>query len=76
MRPSVILQLLVLRKALNVCGPEETLARKLSVGKSELRGWLTGDEAVPLSAFNRALHLVNRAYRQKRSQPSSTQRVG
>ena len=65
MRSSLVLQLLVLRKALNVCATEEALGRRLEVSKGELRGWLTGEEAVPLAIFNRAMHLVNRAYREE-----------
>jgi len=63
-RSSLILQLLVLRKALNVCGTEEALGRNLSVPAQELRTWLAGKETVPLAVFNRAMQLVNRAYRE------------
>jgi len=65
MRSSLVLQLLVLRKALNVCGTEQALGRRLNVSSGELRGWLAGKEAVPLATFNRAMHLVNRAYREE-----------
>ncbi|HEY7237777.1 MAG TPA: hypothetical protein VH600_01295 [Burkholderiales bacterium] len=65
MRGSLILQLLVLRKALSVCGTEEALGHRLEVSRGELRGWLTAKEAVPLTVFNRAMHLVNRAYREE-----------
>jgi hypothetical protein len=64
MRASLILQLLVLRKALSVYATEEALGRGLNVSRAELRSWLTGKEAVPLSVFNRAMDLVNRAYRE------------
>jgi len=73
MPSSLVLQLLVLRKALNVCATEEALGRRLDVSKDDLRGWLTGKEAVPLAVFNRAMDLVNRAYRaetaRRHSQP-------
>ena len=65
MRSSLVLQLLVLRKALNVCASEEALGRRLDVSRDELRSWLTGKQAVPLSVFNRAMDLVNRAYREE-----------
>jgi DNA-binding transcriptional regulator YdaS (Cro superfamily) len=68
MRSSLVLQLLVLRKALSVCGTEEALARRLDVSGVALRGWLTGTVAVPLAVFNRAMHLVNRAYREEVAQ--------
>jgi len=64
MHSSLILQLLVLRKALSLCGSEEALGHRLDVSRRELRGWLTASETVPLSVFNRAMHLVNRAYRE------------
>ena len=64
MRSSLVLQLLVLRKALSVCGTEEALVRRLFITRAELRSWLSGKETVPLSVFNRAMHLVNRAYRE------------
>ena len=66
MRSSLILQLLVLRKARNVCGTEEALGRNLSVPAQELRAWLAGKETVPLAVFNRAMQLVNRAYREEK----------
>jgi len=65
MRSSLVLQLLVLRKALNVCATEQALGQRLDVSKGELRGWLAGKEAVPLAVFNRAMDLVNRAYREE-----------
>jgi len=65
MQSSLVLQLLVLRKALGVCGTEEALGQRLHVTRGELRGWLTGDETVPLATFNRAMQLVNRAYREE-----------
>ena len=65
MRSSLVLQLLVLRKALGVCGTEEALGRRLDVSSVALRGWLAGKEAVPLAVFNRAMDLVNRAYREE-----------
>ena len=71
MRSSLILQLLVLRKALNVCGSEEALRRKLSVPAQELRTWLAGRETVPLAVFNRAMQLVNRAYLEEKAKPHS-----
>ncbi|HJY78477.1 MAG TPA: hypothetical protein VKE95_17690 [Burkholderiales bacterium] len=69
MRSSLILQLLVLRKALGVCGTEEALGRKLNVPRRELRAWLAGEETVPLAVFNRAMHLVNHAYREDKAKP-------
>ena len=65
MRGSLVLQLLVLRKALSVCATEEALGQRLNVSSAELRGWFAGTEAVPLSIFNRAMDLVNRAYRER-----------
>lgn len=65
MRSSLVLQLLVLRKALSVCGTEEALGRRLKVSAVALRGWLAGKEAVPLAVFNRAMDLVNHAYREE-----------
>ena len=65
MRSSLILQLVVLRKALRVCGTEETLRRQLNVPGAKLQGWLAGKETLPLSVFNRAMQLVNRAYREE-----------
>jgi hypothetical protein len=65
MRASFILQLLVLRKALSVCETEEALGQRLNVSSAELRDWFAGTEAVPLSIFNRAMDLVNRAYREE-----------
>jgi DNA-binding transcriptional regulator YdaS (Cro superfamily) len=72
MRSSLVLQLLVLRKALSVCGTEEALARRLDVSSVALQGWLAGQEAVPLAVFNRAMILVNRAYREETSRGQST----
>jgi len=65
MRSSLVLQLLVLRKALNVCATEDALGRRLDVSRDDLRGWLAGREPVPLAVFNRAMDLVNRAYREE-----------
>jgi hypothetical protein len=62
MRSSLVLQLLVLRKALSVCGSEEALGRRLEVSSVALQSWMAGKEVVPLAVFNRAMHLVNRAY--------------
>ena len=72
MRSSLVLQLLVLRKALNICGTEELLERRLDVSKGELRGWLAGKEPVPLAIFNQAMQLVNRAYRMRSRNDSQT----
>jgi hypothetical protein len=69
MRSSLVLQLLVLRKALNICGTEELLGQRLDVSKGELRGWLAGQEMVPLATFNRAMRLVNGAYREQTARP-------
>ena len=71
MRSPLILQLLVLRKALNACGTEEALRRKLSVPAQELRTWLAGKETLPLAVLNRAMQLVNRAYREEKAKPHS-----
>ena len=65
MRSSLVLQLLVLRKALSVCGTEDALGRRLKVSSVALRSWLAGKETVPLCVFNRAMNLVNRAYREE-----------
>ena len=65
MRSSLVLQLLVLRKALSVCGTEEALGKRLDVSGVALRAWLAGTDAVPLAVFNRAMNLVNRAYREE-----------
>jgi len=51
--------------ALGVCGTEEALARRLDVSGVALRGWLAGAEPVPLAVFNRAMQLVNGAYREE-----------
>jgi len=67
MRSSLVLQLLVLRKALSVCGTETDLVRKLNVPGAKLRSWLAGDETVPLAVFNQAMQLVNHAYREEAS---------
>jgi hypothetical protein len=65
MRSSLVLQLLVLRKALSVCETGEALGKRLDVSGVALRSWLAGSEAVPLAVFNRAMNLVNRAYREE-----------
>jgi hypothetical protein len=41
MRSSLVLQLLVLRKALGVCGTEEVLGRRLEVSSVALRSWMS-----------------------------------
>jgi hypothetical protein len=72
MRSSLVLQLLVLRKALGVCGTEEALGRRLEVSSVALHRWMSGKEAVPLAVFNRAMHLVNRAYREETARRQAT----
>jgi len=71
MRSSLVLQLLVLRKALVVCGTEADLVRKLNVPGEKMRSWLAGNETLPLAVFNRAMQLVNRAYREEKAKPHS-----
>jgi DNA-binding transcriptional regulator YdaS (Cro superfamily) len=66
MRVSAMLQHLVLRKAARVCGGDETLSRVLNVSIAELRQWMEGKAAAPLAVFNRAMKLVNDAYRTAR----------
>jgi hypothetical protein len=63
MPASSMLQHLVLRKAVSVCGGDETLGRILNVSTAQLRRWLDGKEAAPLRVFNEAMRLVNDAYR-------------
>jgi hypothetical protein len=58
-----MLQHLVLRKAVSVCGSDETLSRILNVSTAQLRRWMDGIEAAPLPVFNAAMRLVNDAYR-------------
>jgi hypothetical protein len=68
MPASAVLQHLVLRKAVSVCGgDEETLSRILNVSIVELRGWMDGKGFAPLPVFNEAMRLVNDAYRKARS---------
>jgi len=60
--PSV-LQHLVLLKAVRVCGSGEGLSRVLSVPAFQLRRWIEGEDRAPLVVLNRAMRLVNDAYR-------------
>ena len=56
-----LLQHLVLRKAVRVCGGEETLSRILNVATVDLRRWIDGRDAAPPPVVNEALRLVNDA---------------
>ena len=62
-----MLQHLVLRKAVSVCGGDESLSRILNVSTEELRQWMEGTHPAPLPVFNQALRLVNDAYRKAAS---------
>jgi hypothetical protein len=63
MHSSSILQLLVLRKAVSVCGDDEALSHVLNVSRVDLRRWIDGEEAAPLAVFTAAMRLVNDSYR-------------
>ena len=63
MPASSMLQHLVLRKAVSVCGSDETLSRILNVSTAQLRRWMDGKEGAPLPVFNEAMRLVNDTYR-------------
>jgi hypothetical protein len=65
MAHSPVLQHLVLRRAVSICGSDETLSRTLNVSLAELRRWMDGKEPAPLTVFNEALRLVNDAYRKE-----------
>ena len=58
-----MLQHLVLHKAASICGGDETLSRVLNVSLTELRHWMDGRAAAPLSTLNQAMKLVNDAHR-------------
>lgn len=63
MTHSSMLQHLVLRKAVSICGSDETLSRTLNVSLAELRDWIDGKDPAPLAVINEAMRLVNEAYR-------------
>ena len=60
---SFVLQRLVMRKAVSVCGGEESLSRVLNVPVAQMRRWIAGEDAAPLPLFNRTMRFVNAAYR-------------
>ncbi len=60
---SFVLQRLVMRKAVSVCGGDEPLSRVLNVPVMQMRRWIAGEDAAPLPLFNRTLRFVNSAYR-------------
>ncbi len=60
---SFVLQRLVMRKAVSVCGGDESLSRVLNVPVVQMRRWITGEDAAPLPLFNRTMRFVNQAYR-------------
>jgi hypothetical protein len=62
-----MLQHLVLRKAVSICGGDQTLSRILNVSIVELRRWLDGKDPAPVQVFNQAMRLVNDAYRRTAS---------
>jgi hypothetical protein len=63
MAHSFVLQRLVMRKAVKVCGGDEPLSRVLNVPVVQMRRWIAGDDAAPLGLFNRTMRFVNDAYR-------------
>jgi len=63
MSSSSILQHLVLRKAVKVCGDDEALSHALNVSRVDLRRWIEGTEPAPLAVFTAAMRLVNDSYR-------------
>jgi hypothetical protein len=67
MTSSSVLQHLVLRKALSICGSDETLSSLLNVSAVDLRRWIDGKEPAPLPVFNEAMRLVNDTYRRAAS---------
>jgi len=63
MAHSFVLQRLVMRKAVKVCGGDESLSRVLNVPVVQMRRWIAGEDAAPLRLFNRTMRVVNDAYR-------------
>ena len=63
MAHSFVLQRLVMRKAVSVCGGEEPLSRVLNVPVVQMRRWIAAEDAAPLRLFNRTMRFVNDAYR-------------
>jgi hypothetical protein len=47
-----------LRRALEIVGDEQRLARRLRVPLNDLHAWLTGDERPPIAAFLTAVDIV------------------
>lgn len=60
---SFVLQRLVMRKAVSVCGSDESLSRVLNVPVGQMRRWIAADDPAPLLLLNRTLRFVNSAYR-------------
>lgn len=60
---SFVLQRLVMRKAVSVCGGEEPLSRVLNVPVVQMRRWIAAEDAAPLRLFNCTMRFVNDAYR-------------
>jgi hypothetical protein len=52
-----------MRKAVSVCGGDESLSRVLNVPIVQMRRWIAGEDAAPLPLFNRTMRFVNEAYR-------------
>ncbi len=48
MAQSFVLQRLVMRKAVSVCGGDEPLSRVLNVPVVQMRRWIAGEDAAPL----------------------------
>jgi hypothetical protein len=59
---SFVLQRLVMRKAVSVCGSDESLSRVLNVPVGQMRRWIAAEDPAPLALFNRAMRMVNGAY--------------
>jgi hypothetical protein len=65
MAMSFVLQRLVMRKAVSVCGGDESLSRVLNVSVVQVRRWINGKDSAPLPVFNQTMRFVNEAYRLK-----------
>jgi hypothetical protein len=63
MATSFVLQRLVMRKAVSVCGSDAHLSRVLNVPVLQVRRWIQGQDAAPLQIFNETMRFVNHAYR-------------
>ena len=64
MATSFVLQRLVMRKAVSVCGNDDHLSRVLRVPVAQVRRWIHGEDATPLPVFNQTMRFVNQAYTQ------------